>query len=123
MSYFAVKHIHITFAALSGLLFFIRGLMMLSDAGMLQRRWAKVVPHVIDTVLLASALVMVVWSAQYPFAQGWLTAKLVGLIAYIVLGVIALRPGRSRKTRIAAFVAALAVFAYIIKVAVTRQVL
>jgi len=78
--------------------------------------------HVIDTVLLASALVMVVWSHQYPFAQNWLTAKLFALIVYIGLGTVALKRGNTKRVRAAAFIGALLVFAYIVKVAVTRQV-
>lgn len=121
MSYLAVKHLHMTFAALSGMLFLLRGVLMLQDSALLQQRWAKVVPHVIDTVLLASALVMVFWSAQYPFVEGWLTAKVLALIAYILLGTIALKRGKTKQVRLVAFLAALAVFAYIVKVALTRQ--
>ncbi|HCY63371.1 MAG TPA: regulator SirB [Oxalobacteraceae bacterium] len=121
MSYLAVKHLHMTFAALSGMLFLLRGVLMLQDSALLQQRWAKIVPHVIDTVLLASALVMVFWSAQYPFVEGWLTAKVLALIAYILLGTIALKRGKTKQVRLAAFLAALAVFAYIVKVALTRQ--
>ncbi|WP_194725608.1 SirB2 family protein [Noviherbaspirillum malthae] len=123
MSYLAVKHFHMTFAALSGILFFVRGLLMLAESGALQRRFFRVAPHIVDTLLLASALVMVVWSAQYPFVQPWLTAKVVALVAYIAVGTIALKRGRTKGVRLAAFVAALLIFAYIIKVAVTRQVL
>lgn len=121
MSYLAVKHLHMTFAALSGMLFLLRGVLMLQDSALLQQRWAKIVPHAIDTVLLASALVMVFWSAQYPFVEGWLTAKVLALIAYILLGTIALKRGKTKQVRLAAFLAALAVFAYIVKVALTRQ--
>lgn len=121
MSYLAVKHVHMTFAALSGVFFFVRGIWMLCDSVLLQQRWVKVAPHVIDTVLLASALTMVVWSGQYPFAQNWLTAKLFALIAYVLLGMIALKHGKTKTVRTAAFIAALAVFAYIVKAALTRQ--
>lgn len=123
MSYLAVKHLHMSFAALSGILFFVRGLLMLADSAALQRTFFRVAPHIVDTLLLASALVMVVWSAQYPFVQSWLTAKVIALVAYIVVGAIALKHGRSKGVRITAFVAALLIFAYIMKVAVTRQVL
>ncbi len=121
MSYLAVKHLHITFAALSGLLFLLRGIWMLMDSPLLKRRWVRIVPHVIDTALLASALVLVFWSAQYPFVQAWLTVKVVALVAYIGLGTVALKRGKSKPVRTAAFIAALAVFAYIVKVALTRQ--
>jgi len=123
MSYLAIKHIHITFAALSGLLFLVRGIWMLVNSSMLHKKWVKIVPHLIDTILLASAVTMVVWSSQYPGAQNWLTAKVVALIAYIVLGTIALKRGKSKAVRTGAFIAALVVFLYIAKVALTRQVL
>jgi uncharacterized membrane protein SirB2 len=82
-----------------------------------------VAPHVIDTVLLASALVMVFWSGQYPFVQGWLTAKVIALIGYIGAGMVALKYGKSRNVRVTAYFIALLLFIYIVKVAVTRQVI
>lgn len=94
---------------------------MLLDSSMLQRRWVKLVPHVVDTLLLVSALVLVFWSAQYPFVQAWLTAKVLALIAYIVLGTIALKRGKTKGVRTFAWFAALATFAYIVAVALTRQ--
>jgi uncharacterized membrane protein SirB2 len=121
VNYLALKHIHITFALLSGGFFLLRGLWMLLESPLLQRRWVKVVPHVVDTLLLASALGLVFWSGQYPFAQGWLTAKVLALLAYIVLGTIALKRGRTRGVRSFALLAALATFAYIVAVALTRR--
>ena len=94
---------------------------MLNDSALLRRRWVKVVPHVVDTLLLGSALVMVFWSGQYPFVQPWLTAKVLALVVYIVLGTIALKRGKTRGVRAFALLAALATFAYIVAVALTRQ--
>ncbi len=88
---------------------------------MLQRRWIRIAPHLIDTLLLASALTMVFWSGQYPFVQSWLSAKVIALLLYIGLGTIALKRGKTRALRLSAFIAALAVFAYIVAVALTRQ--
>ena len=121
MNYLAIKHLHITFAALSGSFFLLRGLWMLADSPLLQRRWVKVVPHVVDTLLLASALVLVFWSGQYPFVQSWLTAKVLALVAYIVLGTVALKRGKTKGVRVFALLAALASFACIVAVALTRQ--
>jgi uncharacterized membrane protein SirB2 len=121
VDYLAIKHLHITCAALSGSFFLLRGIWMLRESPTLTQRWVKTLPHIIDTVLLGSALAMVFWSHQYPFVQTWLTAKVLALIAYIVLGTIALKRGKSKAIRVCAFVAALMVFAYIVMVAVTRQ--
>ncbi len=121
MDYSTIKHLHISCALLSGSLFLLRGVWMLRDSPMLHWRTVKILPHVIDTLLLASALVMVSWSGQYPFVQNWLTAKVLLLIAYIVLGSIALKRGRTRTVRVSAFVAAVAVFSYIVMVALTKN--
>ncbi len=123
LNYLVVKHLHITFAVISGSFFLLRGIWMLRESSMLQWRWVKVVPHAVDTLLLTTALVMVFWSGQYPFAQPWLTAKVLALIAYIGLGTMALKRGKSRSVRAGALFAALAVFAYIVAVALTRQVM
>ncbi|KFC71859.1 SirB2 family protein [Massilia sp. LC238] len=121
MPYIALKHLHVTFVALSGLLFLVRGIWMLRASPRLEQRWARIVPHIVDTLLLASAIGLAVVSHQYPGQMPWLTAKVVGLVAYIVLGTIALKRGRTQGLRTAAFVGALACFAYIVAVAVTKN--
>lgn len=121
MSYLLLKHLHVTAVVVSGIGFFLRGLLMLRDSPLLQRRVLKVAPHVIDTVLLGSAVAMAVMSSQYPFAQSWLTAKFFGLLAYILLGMMALKRGRTKAQRAAWFSAALLSFAYIVSVALTRS--
>ena len=121
MNYLLVKHLHITFAVLSGSFFLLRGLWMLAESPMLSQRWVRTVPHVVDTLLLGSALLLVFWSGQYPFVQNWLTAKVLALVAYIVLGTIALKRGKTQGVRRFALLAALATFAYIVAVALTRQ--
>lgn len=121
MSYYALKHIHMTFAVLSGALFLLRGLWMLAESKHLQQRWVRVAPHIVDTLLLASAIGLAVWSSQYPGQSPWLTAKLVALVAYIGLGTLALKRGRTRQVRGLAFVGALACFAYILAVALTKN--
>ncbi|WP_296946498.1 SirB2 family protein [uncultured Massilia sp.] len=121
MEYLSLKHFHMTCAGLSGFLFALRGIWMLRASPLLRQRWVRIAPHVIDTLLLASAIGLSAWSGMRPGQQPWLTAKVVALVAYIALGTIALKRGRTRGQRAAAFCAALAVFAYIVAVAVTRN--
>jgi len=94
---------------------------MMAAPHWLQARWVRIVPHVVDTILLASAIALAMLTFQYPLAQSWLTAKVLGLIIYIVLGMVALRRGRTRGQRTVAWLSALAVFAYIVAVALTRD--
>ena len=121
LSYIAVKNAHIAFAALSGTGFLLRGWWMWRDSPLLGRRLTRTLPHINDSLLLAAAVWLVVQSAQYPLAQTWLTAKLAALLVYIVLGSIALKRGRTRQVRAAAFGGALAAFAYIVAVALRHH--
>jgi uncharacterized membrane protein SirB2 len=121
MSYALLKHLHITCAVASYALFFLRGIWMLRDAPVMRRRWIKIVPHAIDTVLLASAVALAWTIGQYPFADGWLSAKVGALLLYIALGFVALKFGRNRRERLAAWLAAQAVFGYIVLVALNRD--
>ena len=121
MDYLALKAIHVSSVVTSYTLFFVRGVWMMQSPHRLTRRWVRIVPHVVDTALLASAIAMAVTIRQYPFVVGWLTAKVIGLVVYIGLGTIALKRGKSRRVRVIAWVAAQVVFAYIVAVALTRN--
>jgi len=122
-SYTLLKYLHVGCVVLSGAGFVLRGVWMLQGSSMLARRWVRVLPHVVDTVLLASAIALAVMLGQYPLVQGWLTAKLIGLVVYSAVGTSALKRGRTRGVRLAAFCGALLVFAYIVAVAITKSVL
>ena len=121
MDYASLKTVHVSCVAASYALFVVRGVWMMRESSHLQQRWVKIVPHLVDTLLLASAVALAVMSRQYPLVDDWLTAKVVGLLIYIGLGTVALKRGKTRRTRIAAWLAAQAVFFYIVAVALTRQ--
>ena len=117
MSYALIKHIHVSCAVISFTLFFLRGIWSFNNSPIMRQRWIKIVPHVVDTLLLASALALVFIIQQYPFVEAWLTAKVIGLLLYIGLGLVALKYGKSKTTRVSAWLAALAVFVSIVLVA------
>ena len=119
--YTAVKYAHVAAVALSFALFFLRGIWMMADSPNLGRRWVRVDPHVNDTVLLLAGVALAFMLRVSPGENPWLIAKLVALPVYIGLGMLALRPGRTKPVRVAAWMAALAVFGYIAGVAVTRS--
>lgn len=121
MDYAGLKLTHVSCAAISYTLFVVRGIWMMRGSALLQQRWVRTVPHVVDTILLATAIAMAIISRQYPVAQPWLTAKVIALVVYIALGMIALHYGSTKRVRITAWFAAVAVFAYIVAVAVTRN--
>jgi uncharacterized membrane protein SirB2 len=117
MSFVLLKQLHLLTIAITLLLFVLRGIWMMAGSPRLQARWVRIVPHVNDTLLLASGIGLAAIIQQYPLVHGWLTAKLLALLAYIALGTVALRRGKTRAVRIAAWVAALVVFAYMLAVA------
>ena len=121
VDYATIKSVHVTSVVASYCLFTLRGLWMMRGSTMLAQRWVKIVPHVVDTVLLASAVLLAIALRQYPLQAPWITAKLAGLIAYIVLGTIALKRGKTQGARVGALIAAQAVFFYIVAVAVTKS--
>jgi uncharacterized membrane protein SirB2 len=123
MDYFSVKTLHQAAVALSFAGFFARGCGALAGAPWVRSRVAKTLPHIIDTVLLASAITLAWMLRLNPLTTPWLMAKIVALLVYIVLGAIALRPGRSLKARAIAWSAALLSFGYIVSVALTKSAL
>ena len=121
MLYTTLKQLHVLFVALSLGGFLLRGWWMLRESPLLRHRLTRILPHVNDTALLAAGIGLAVITRQYPPAQPWLTAKLAALLLYIGLGTLALKRGRTRAVRIAAFAAALLTFGYMLAVALTRQ--
>ena len=115
--YLVLRNVHIACAILSITLFILRGSLMLANSAWQQNVVLRYLPHAVDTILLTSALMLTTVIRQYPFAAGWLTAKVALLIVYIVLGSIALKRGRTRQVRVVAFVAALATVAFLLSVA------
>lgn len=117
MAYLILKNLHLTTIAITLTLFVLRGAWMMARSPLLQARWVRIVPHLNDSLLLASGIGLAVLIRQYPLTHGWLTAKFFALIAYILLGTIALKRGRTRGQRISAWFAALLVFGYMAAVA------
>jgi len=117
LSFILLKHIHVSCAAISFALFFLRGIWSFNGSPIMQQRWVKIVPHAVDTLLLVSALALAFIIQQYPLVDAWLTAKFFGLLLYIILGSVALKYGKTKAIRIAAWLAAQAAFFYIVLVA------
>jgi uncharacterized membrane protein SirB2 len=114
------KSLHATTAVVSISFFITRFIWKLKQSPVLQRKWVKISPHINDTILLLSAIYLVIASEQYPFVDAWVTAKLILLFVYIGLGMVALKLGKTQSARLIAFVAAVAVFAFILSIAITK---
>jgi uncharacterized membrane protein SirB2 len=121
MSFATIKIIHIICMVLSYILFSLRGIWMIQGSSLLKLRWVKILPHVIDTILLTSAITLVTMIQQYPGLNIWISAKIGALLLYILLGMMAFRFGKTRKIKIISWVLAQIVFFYIVLVALTKN--
>ena len=117
-----VKTIHLTCVFLSLFGFFVRGLWMMLDSKNLNLRWVKIAPHIIDTFLLVSAIILAVQMRISPLEHSWLMAKIIALLMYIGIGTVALKRGRSKQIRVFAWLLGLATFMYIVSIAYTKSI-
>lgn len=121
MDYALIKTLHVSAAVLSITGFLARGLGALAGAQWVRSRAARSLPHVVDTVLLLCGLSLAWMLRLSPHAAPWLAAKLIALVVYIGLGMVALKPGRPVKLRAVALAGALLAVGYIVAVALGKQ--
>jgi uncharacterized membrane protein SirB2 len=119
--YLIVKYIHVFSVILSFALFLLRGALMFADSGIRKHVVLRIGPHIIDTILLASALTLSWLLQQYPFVHHWLTVKVLALVAYIVFGSLALKRARTLPLRAFFFVLAVLTFLFIATVALAHD--
>jgi uncharacterized membrane protein SirB2 len=116
-TYIILKHLHVTFAVLSLLGFSLRGFWMLKESPMLQKKPVRILPHINDSLLLLTAIMLAILTGFYPFVVGWVTLKVLLLVVYIVLGIFALKRGKTKQARTVYFFAALATILAIFAIA------
>lgn len=121
MDYTTIKLIHQSAVTLSFAGFLARGVGMLRDASWIRHRIAKTLPHLVDTVLIVSAIALAWMLRLTPTKAPWIAAKIGGLVLYIALGLVALRFGRTKTVRAGAWIAAMLTFAWIVSVAITKD--
>ncbi|WP_258807120.1 MULTISPECIES: SirB2 family protein [Pseudidiomarina] len=120
--YIALKHLHVTFVAISVLLFVLRFFWRSIDAKVAQQKWVKVVPHVIDTFLLLTIVGMLLHWGQWPWETSWLGNKLLGLVGYIAFGLVAMK-AQTTALRFGGFIVALGWIGFLFHVAFSKQAL
>lgn len=114
-TYMAFKHIHMTLALLSFTGFVIRSFWAAKGSAILNKKWVKITPHIIDTLLLSTAIALIFIIQVYPFtaAGAWITAKIIGLVFYIVFATFTLKKAKTRLSRSAFFILSILSFLYI----------
>ncbi|MEX0421967.1 SirB2 family protein [Spiribacter pallidus] len=122
MLYIGLNHLHTTVVTLSLLLFVLRFGLVTAGSDLASRKWLRITPHAINTLLLVTAF-GVAWAGwNYPAVlHGWINAKVLGLIAYIALGVLAFKTERSLGARVGYFIGALVIYGYLVAVALAKS--
>ncbi len=116
-----IKMLHLTFVLLSISSFVGRILLAKIRPQMLQQKWLKIGPHIVNTLLLITGITLVFQGQWLSGEYGWIVAKIIALLGYIGLGTVAIK--RSGTLRWLAFVGAVACFVYIAMVAVSKHAL
>lgn len=122
MLYTSMKHVHLLAIALSVLFLTVRYILMMMDSPLLNKKFFKVTPHIVDTVLLASGITLIFITGFIPFtaAGAWLTEKISCVLVYIALGFVALKLGRGKVIRTVAFLGALGWLYWAAQLAITK---
>ncbi len=115
-----LKHIHMTIALISVALFSLRFIWLLMNSAKLQQKWVKVLPHIVDTLLLGLGVAMAIKLSISPFEQYWFAEKLIAVIAYIFTGYYTLKIARGRTMQIIGYLSALGWVMLIVRLAVTK---
>lgn len=115
-----IRLLHITCALISITGFILRGAWRLQGSIRLQSRIVKIAPHIVDSLLLLSALILLFISDWSVLDHAWLQAKLLALLVYIGLGMVALKYARTAINQWLSWLGAVAVFGYIVSVALTK---
>jgi uncharacterized membrane protein SirB2 len=121
MDYSVIKAVHVAAVAVTLGLFLLRAAWAVRSSARLRRRWVRIVPHLVDTTLLVSAVWLAYRLGQVPGRDAWLTAKVAGLLVYIVAGMMVIKRASTRSGKLAALAVALIAFAYIVSVALTKS--
>jgi uncharacterized membrane protein SirB2 len=116
-----VKEFHVALAFITVAGFVARAALAMADNQLRNTKFVRIAPHVIDTLLLVFGITLAVQLSLSPVSNGWLMAKIVGLLAYIGFGVLTMR-ARSTPLRLLGFVGAIASVGYIFAVAYSKQV-
>lgn len=121
MLYLSIKHIHISLAIASICLFCVRYYWALSGSALLQAKWVKILPHIIDTLLLSCGIFLMVYLQFWPNQHPWLMSKLIALVLYILFGTFAIKRGKTQKAKIYAGALAISTYIYMINVAISHK--
>jgi uncharacterized membrane protein SirB2 len=119
--YLLVRAVHVAAVSVSVPLLVVRSVIGIRTSPASVPRVLRILPHIVDTALLASAVLLSVILRQYPFAAPWVTAKVLALVAYVGIGTVAVKRGRTPRARALALAVALVIVGYIVATALHHE--
>lgn len=120
--YLALKNIHLLSIALSAILLSVRFALVMANSQLIDKKFIKIAPHVVDTVLLLTGIGLIISLGFIPFTAGneWFTQKVTCILAYFALGFFALKMAKNKLLRIFAFFGALGWLVMAANIAMTK---
>ena len=121
MEFIMLKHLHMTVAVISILLFTFRFALTLVNSNKLSLKWLKIAPHIIDTLLLGLGIALAIKLSINPGEQLWLAEKILAVFAYIFTGYYTLKLARNRTMQIIGFLGAIGWIMLIVRIAISKE--
>lgn len=121
-SYGIIKQIHVLTVVVSFIGFFLRGVVVMMRSPQVYSSWFRILPHINDSILIVTAVILTLYINQYPFTDAWLTAKLIALVLHVVVGAYAIKHAKTFMAQLISWLISIVVFIYIVGVAYTRDV-
>lgn len=123
MSYLAVKHLHLAAVGIALALLLVQAFRLSIGTGTARNRWLRGFVLTDYAALLAAGIGLIALSRLVPTQQPWLLAKIAGFVALVTIDALILPRLSSPRARLALLTASLALFVWIIAVALTRSTL
>jgi len=116
-----LKMLHVGFALISITALALRFWWNWRKPEVIPGLWLKIGPHINNALLIISAFALAFLLALSPHSQPWLMNKLIFLVLYVVLAILAVKPTFSLKVRAGAFISAFVIFMAMAHIAVSKM--
>ena len=120
IDYQHLKLSHVSFVVLSYVLFCYRGILAVGGNYHPSKAFHRFI-HSVDALLLICGVCLAIMLSLNPLLISWLGAKIIALFLYVMIASIAIRRGKTFRTRLVAFAVSQAIFAYMVLVAIKKS--
>lgn len=118
--YMMFKHLHYLVVSLSAIVLTIQFVAHYFDLAIKDKKWLKIVPHILYTLILLTALGLLGTLKLNPFEHTWVMHKILGFVCYVALGALAYKYARNNGMRMLGYIGAIAWLLITVNIAITK---